>query len=167
MAKVWETWWMFVICLYAMHVYIHLIFTLLSVHQSNRHKVCFENGWCFQSKRRKKWHFCLQRGNSIRKSWKLNSSYRSGWRAVFFFLLFRSHCIWLKMVTKCDVFDVSTRHSLKKYLVSDLESAFCQWSEYFDRLQRKHHYFHRNTLWLGAFHCWELYSYSVQFSHNQ
>lgn len=82
MAKVWETWWMFVICLYAMHVYIHLIFTLLSVHQSNRHKVCFENGWCFQSKRRKKWHFCLQRGNSIRKSWKLNSSYRGGWRAI-------------------------------------------------------------------------------------
>lgn len=69
----------------------------------------------FPKQEKKKWHFCLQRGNSIRKPWKLNSSHRRGWRAVFFlFLLFRSHCIWLKMITKCEVFDVSKRHSLKK-----------------------------------------------------
>lgn len=76
-----------------------------------------------------------------RKPWKINSSWRD---CLFSFLFeFLPHCVWLKMIMKCKLFEILTRHLFqkKRNTLYSFWKSFCQWTENADCLQGERDYF--------------------------
>lgn len=126
---------------------IHIFFSFISftlfkrVSIENRHEQCFEN-----ARFPKRKMVFLSSSNAIqhekkRKPWKINSSWRD---CLFSFLFeFLPHCVWLKMIMKCKLFEILTRHSFqkKRNTLYSFWKSFRQWTENADCLQGERDYF--------------------------
>lgn len=135
-------WMMCVICLYA-----YIFSSVLShLHCSSEYqsKIVMSNVSKMRDFQREKWYFCLlqtQFNMKKWKPWKINSSWRD---CLFSFLFeFLPHCVWLKMIMKCKLFEILTRHLFqkKRNTLYSFWKSFCQWTENADCLQGERDYF--------------------------
>lgn len=136
---------------------IHIFFSFISftlfrrVSIENRHEQCFEN-----ARFPKRKMVFLSSSNAIqhekkRKSWKINSSWRD---CLFSFLFeFQPHCVWLKMIMKCKLFEILTRHlfqNKKKTLCVHSESHFVNERKTLTAFNGNAIIFHHRTIWIGC-----------------
>lgn len=85
-----------------------------------------------------------------RKPWKINSSWRD---CLFSFLFeFLPHCVRLKMIMKCKLFEILTRHLFQKEetLCIHSESHFVNERKTLTAFKGNAIIFHHRTIWIGC-----------------
>lgn len=143
-------WMMCAICLY-------IFSSVLShLHCSNEYqsKIVMSNVSKMRDFQREKWYFCLlqtQFNMKKWKPWKINSSWRD---CLFSFLFeFLPHCVWLKMIMKCKLFEILTRHLFQKKretLCIYSESHFVNEQKTLTGFKWNAIIFHHHTIWIGC-----------------
>lgn len=158
---------MCVICLY-------IFSSVLShLHCSNEYqsKIVMSNVSKIRDFQREKWYFCLlqtQFNMKKWKPWKINSSWRD---CLFSFLFeFLPHCVWLKMIMKCKLFEILTRHLFQKnekHFVFILKAILSMNIKRWLASSGTRLFSIITQFELDVLYCFEMNSYSIEFSQNQ